>query len=277
MLTIELKGGLGNQMFQYAAGRSLSFKKNKKLNFDLTFLQDKSSKDIKRNYLLDKFNIDNNILINQEKKVNKYIKLIAKFATKFFGEMFYFHLIFLSSRYLDGYFQSEKYFKNIEDVIRKEFTLKNEMAESAQGVEREISNSSNSVSLHIRRGDYVADVKTNSYHGICELDYYDRAVKYLKNKFGELNIFVFSDDIVWVRENLKLENMHFVSKEEIKDYEELILMSRCKNNIVANSSFSWWGAWLNKNKDKIVIAPKKWFQKFNINEKNIVPKTWIRL
>ncbi|PIY93592.1 MAG: alpha-1,2-fucosyltransferase [Candidatus Magasanikbacteria bacterium CG_4_10_14_0_8_um_filter_32_14] len=277
MIFDKLSGGLGNQMFQYAAGYSLSLNNRIPLNLDLSSFEHKKTGITHRYFLLNKFNIDRNILINHMEKISGYRKFLSKFITKFFGENFYYNITFLSSKYLDGYFQSEKYFKNIEDILRKEFTLKNEMSVVARQVESKISNSINSVSLHIRRGDYVLDNKTNSYHGICDLDYYKKAVEYFKNKLGELNIFVFSDDIAWVKENLRLENLYFVSSPDIKDYEELILMSRCKHNIIANSSFSWWGAWLNANKNKTVITPKKWFQKYNINQKHIVPKSWIRL
>ncbi|EKE06679.1 MAG: glycosyl transferase family 11 [uncultured bacterium] len=277
MLTLKLKGGLGNQMFQYAASHNLAKNKKTKINFDLSFFSDIEVRDIKRDYLLDKFNISADISFDQKNSISGFRKFLVKVISKFFGEVFYYRLKFLSSKYLDGYFQSEKYFKNVEEDIRKDFTLKDEMGVEAKKIEQQIVNSKNSVSLHIRRGDYVDDLKTNIYHGVCNLDYYKRSIKYLKENFGEINIFVFSDDIAWVKENLAFENLQFVSRPDIKDYEELMLMSKCEHNIIANSSFSWWGAWLNENKNKIIIAPKEWFQKFNINEKHIVPKSWIRL
>ncbi|MFA7314320.1 MAG: alpha-1,2-fucosyltransferase [Candidatus Magasanikbacteria bacterium] len=263
MIVLKLKGGLGNQMFQYAHGRSLEFS-GKKVVFDISFFENNKAKhDVARDFKLCNFNIDKKVKFVNKKNVffdfvNK-IKRILGFN-------------------VEEYFQSEKYFRNIEDVVRKEFTLKNEMSESASKFEQEILHNRNSVSLHIRRGDYVSDIKTNDYHGVCDLNYYERAIKYLKEKIGEIKIFVFSDDISWVKENLKLDNLFFVSSEDIKDYEELILMSKCQHNIIANSSFSWWGAWLNENKDKIVIAPKKWFNNNQVNNKSdIVPKDWIRL
>ncbi|MDD2656659.1 MAG: alpha-1,2-fucosyltransferase [Patescibacteria group bacterium] len=278
MLTLKLKGGLGNQMFQYATSSNLAKNKKTKINFDLSFFSDIEVRDIKRDYLLDKFNISADISFDQKNSISGFRKFLAKFIVKFFGEMFYYRLTSLSSKYLDGYFQSEKYFKNIEEDIRKDFTLKNEMGVEAKKIEQQIVNSKNSVSLHIRRGDYVSDTKTNVYHGICDLAYYESAIKYLGEKIGEIKIFVFSDDIDWVKENLQVENMNFVSSCEVKDYEELILMGKCEHNIIANSTFSWWGAWLNENKNKIVIAPKKWFNNEQVNDKSdIVPKAWIRL
>lgn len=260
-MIIKIKGGLGNQLFQYAYGRSLYFS-GKKIIFDISFFKS-NKKDIAREFKLNNFNISKDI--NFENKENVLFNFFLKLKRK-------------SGFAVDEYFQNEKYFKNIEEIIRREFTLKNEIGKCAKQVEEEILNSKNSVSLHIRRGDYIDDLKTNSYHGTCNLDYYNRAVEFLKEKLGGINIFVFSDDIDWVKNNLKLYNVVFVSNSDIKDYEEVILMSKCQNNIIANSTFSWWGAWLNTNKNKIVIAPKVWFNNKEADEKNeIVLKNWIKM
>jgi len=260
---VKLKGGLGNQMFQYAHGRSLEFS-GKKVIFDISFFENnKAKRDIARDFKLYNFNIDTRVKFVNKKNI--YLDFVNKVKRKI-GFSF------------EEYFQGEKYFKNVEDLVRKEFTLKNEMGSDAKLLEEEILNSNNSVSLHIRRGDYITDAKTNFYHGVCDLAYYERATKYLQEKFGNIKIFVFSDDINWVKENLHIEDLCFVSNPEIKDYEELILMSKCNHNITANSTFSWWGAWLNENKDKVVVAPKKWFNNEQVNNKSdIVPKDWVRL
>ena len=258
---IKIKGGLGNQMFQYAHGRSLEFS-GKKVVFDVSFFEDNKN-DIARDFKLDNFNIATKAEFINKKNIflDFFIKLERRFGLN-----------------IEEFFQNEKYIKDIEEIIRKEFTLKNNFGNKAGERFRLIENSENSVSLHIRRGDYVSDKKTKDYHGICDLEYYKKAVDYLKKKLGEIKIFVFSDDIDWVKENLQVEDLYFVSNDEIKDYEELILMSKCHHNIIANSTFSWWGAWLNENKDKIVIAPKKWFNNEQANDKNdIVPKNWIKL
>lgn len=178
--------------------------------------------------------------------------------------------------FVDEYYQNEKYFIDIADEIKKEFVLKNDFSAKAKEYLQRIENS-NSVSLHIRRGDYVANKKINAYHGVCGLDYYNEAMKIIKEKINNPIFFVFSDDIHWAEENLKGTEFVFVSCPEIEDVEELILMSKCKHNIIANSSFSWWGAWLNKNPEKIVIAPKRWFNDKKAEQINIAPANWLRI
>jgi hypothetical protein len=162
-------------------------------------------------------------------------------------------------------------------MVRKEFTLKEPLSAISQEYTNKILDTKNAVSIHIRRGDYVLNTSTNKHHGVCNLDYYEAAVEYIREKIESLTFFIFSDDIAWVKENLKLDNAVFVSSPEIKDYEELILMSKCKHNIIANSSFSWWGAWLNQNPDKIVIAPRQWTTKKTADELDILPKSWIQI
>jgi hypothetical protein len=135
---------------------------------------------------------------------------------------------------------------------------------------------SKSVSIHIRRTDYVSNPNTRRFHGICDMDYYYKAVKMIAGKVHSSNFFLFSDDINWVKENFRIKYPTIFVDHIGSDAEELLLMSLCKHNIIANSSFSWWGAWLNRNLSKIVIAPKKWF-KVNVNERDIVPQEWIRI
>ncbi|MCK4744844.1 alpha-1,2-fucosyltransferase, partial [Candidatus Parcubacteria bacterium] len=177
--------------------------------------------------------------------------------------------------YLDGYWQSEKYFKNIENSIRKEFTLKNDLQLKAKKLLRKIKNTE-SISIHIRRNDYISHKPANQYHGVCHLSYYKKAINVIIKKIDDPHFFVFSDDIDWCKKNLKIK-FPTIFVEGNKDYEDLILMSKCKHNIIANSTFSWWGAWLNNNPNKIVIAPKKWFRKKSINTKDLIPKTWIKI
>jgi len=136
-----------------------------------------------------------------------------------------------------------------------------------------------SISLHIRRGDYVSNVYTNSVHGTCSLDYYQQAVTLLESKLNNPHFFIFSDDLAWAKEHLSfIENVTFVELDvNIPDHDEMFLMSQCLHHIIANSSFSWWGAWLNKNLDKIVIAPKRWFIDETYNTSDLIPDAWIRL
>jgi hypothetical protein len=177
--------------------------------------------------------------------------------------------------YLDGYWQSEKYFSSISDVLRKELTLKDE----PDAINKELAQviaESDSVSLHIRRGDYASDPETNRIHGTCSLEFYRMAANELMKTVTAPHFFVFSDEPEWARENLEIDGLvTFVSHNAVaKDYEDLRLMSSCKHHIIANSSFSWWGAWLGNYPEKIVFAPKTWFQTELHDVKDLIPKTW---
>ena len=183
-----------------------------------------------------------------------------------------------NNSYLEGYWASEKYFQDISDVIRKEFILKNTPDAINKAMMKRIS-SCNSISIHVRRNDYVEDKKTNDFHGVCGLEYYNKAVSMIGKKIKNPTFFVFSDDPEWCKINLRLDFptdyvTHNLGK---KDYEDMRLMSACKHNIIANSSFSWWGAWLNNNSNKIVVAPKKWFADASTNTADLVPKQWSRI
>jgi hypothetical protein len=176
--------------------------------------------------------------------------------------------------YLAGCWQSERYFKDIEDVIRREFTVKIKPDANNERTTALI-NSVNAVSLHIRRDDYV----TNQRHGTCALAYYQQAVEIISRKVSSPYFFVFCDDILWAKENLKLKypTVFISHNDAAKDFEDLRLMTQCSHHITANSTFSWWGAWLNKKYDKIVIAPGKWFNDEGINTKDLIPEGWIRI
>jgi Glycosyl transferase family 11 len=184
------------------------------------------------------------------------------------------------SVYLDGFWQSEKYFVDIQDILRREFTLKNPQTAIFEQI-ASIIDERNSVSLHIRRGDIANNPETNLLHGTCSLEYYERAIGYIAKRIELPHFFIFSDDPDWVKENLKLSfpSTNVSCGELLPDYEELHLMSRCQNHIIANSSFSWWAAWLNPTPDKCVIAPKKWFGtlEYDHDTKDIIPTSWVRL
>ncbi len=179
--------------------------------------------------------------------------------------------------YLIGYWLSEKYFQNIESLIREDFTFKTELSKENKFSALQIENS-NSVSIHIRRGDIAQNPTTLAVHGLCSIDYYKNAIRYITNIVESPSFYIFSDDMEWVKKNLKIDHpCYFIDHNKGKDsYNDMRLMSLCKHNIIANSTFSWWGAWLNVNKNKIVVAPNKWFEA-QINSSDIIPETWIRL
>ena len=180
--------------------------------------------------------------------------------------------------YLEGYWQSEKYFKNIEHLIRSEFTPVTEPDNPTEKMADQIR-SCVSVNLHFRRGDYVSNSTTNAYHGTCSLEYYHRAIRIIEENVKNPHFFIFSDDPDWVRENA--DTGHPTTIVDLngpdQDYEDMRLMSLCQHHIIGNSSFSWWGAWLSTNPQKIVIAPKKWFNRMDINTQDLIPESWLQL
>ena len=253
--TITIKGGLGNQLFQYAHGLKLSLVDKENVIFDTSFFEH-TGKDIFRPFLLDKFNIS----LSQNFK-NIHINLIIKIFKKIIQK--------ISGNY--SYYQSEKYFIEAKDQVLKEFTLKNPLSLAAQEIAKNID--SNSVSIHIRRGDYV----NNTHHPLCNLEYYYKALHHIKTNITNPHFFIFSDDIQWAKDNLQMHDATFVSNGDLSEVEELVLMGRCQHNIIANSTFSWWAAYLNKNEHKIVIAPKQWTKKETSDTLEILPKSWIQL
>ena len=290
MIIVKLSGGLGNQLFQYALGRSMAEREKTIFKIDLYSCK-KQINITPRQYELSPFNVQENFSTPQENEIfcggkfNIFLrKVLNKVQFNFYlnnniiEKKYNFNSSVLNlkgSCYLDGYWQTEKYFFDIKNIIKSEFTLKEKYNNlNVQLVEKIVN--CNSVSIHIRRGDYISDQKINNYHGVCSLDYYHKAINLISKKYSDLTFFIFSDDLKWCKKNLKI-NWPVVFIEGNKNYEDLILMSKCHHNIIANSSFSWWGAWLNNNPDKIVIAPKQWFVNKSINTEDLIPESWIKI
>jgi len=294
MIIVNLSGGLGNQMFQYALGRNISLKLNTELKFDLSYTR----RGELSNYGLHVFNIVEAFFDKEEFcKDNcdfKYTENALIFKSEFLPMVsasysyikeknFRFDndiLNSLDNSYLDGYFQSEKYFLENRRTILSDFTLKNSIDSNNMEVISTIE-SNNSVSMHIRRGDYL-NKEVSAILNICDLSYYKRAVDAILKLTHSPYFFIFSDDINWAKENLSfINNISFIDINTGSDsYKDLILMSLCNHNIIANSSFSWWAAWINKNPSKIVISPKKWFNINSRNSKNdqdIRPESWVQI
>jgi hypothetical protein len=248
-----------------------------------------------RNYELELFNLQATFASNEEIENLKYqqenifqllrrkvLKKPRQLSSRYYKEKtFAFDENIYSIQddvYFDGYWQSQKYFEDYRIDLLEIFTLKNPLHEITKKYELKINNS-DSVSLHVRRGDYVTDSKTNSVHGTCNLAFYKDSVLKIKSVITDPKFFIFSDDLHWVKENFDFlaEKELIELPKEIPDHEELYLMSRCQHNIIANSTFSWWGAWLNQNPNKIVIAPKKWFNDSTIDTSDLIPPSWIRI
>ena len=288
MIIVKLNGGLGNQMFQYALGRKMSLKNRDVFKLDTSLFTEKNT----RHYALGGFNIIENIANkNDIRRVKLPYGPISAISIAFKKKVFRkFNIGFDQSMtekkrdlYLDGFWQSEKYFDDIASVIREDFRLRSKMSHSAEIVLDSILKESVPVSVHIRRGDYASDSKTNRYHGVLSPEYYKKAFAALSDRLPEndarkIHFFVFSDDVNWVKNNVSFPYpATFISNPSISAHEEMTLMSKCAYHIVANSSFSWWGAWLNSNPKKVVIAPKKWFNTRPSTYKDIVPNSWIKI
>lgn len=288
MIITRLFGGLGNQLFQYALGRQLSLLHNVPLKLDASQIETYKI----RKYSLRPFNIIENfatendiVQIKGKGRVNfrRVMERILPYYKRSYvhEQCFHFDSNILKSRinvYLEGFWQSECYFKDIADIIRGEFTIKIKPDTNNEKTAAFI-NSVNAVSLHIRRVDYVSNAAMNQFHGTCFPIYYQQAVEIIARQVVSPHFFVFSDDISWAKQNLSFKYpMVFIShNDSTKDFEDLRLMTQCNHHIIANSTFSWWGAWLNKKQDKIVIAPKKWFNDESINTKDLIPEDWIKI
>jgi hypothetical protein len=291
MIIVQLKGGLGNQLFQYAAARSLSEKRHSKVMLDLNMYNQKELKPHEF-YALKNFKINagiaddsdmdlfysNSIFGKIRRRVMRLTKT-GKIKQVYEKKWFVFDpqiFKYTGDMYLRGYWQSEKYFKDIEDIIRLELSLSASLTPKTLEVSKEIITKKNTVSLHIRRGDYAANMKTYNVLGLSSLEYYKKCISFLEDRLGNLNVYIFSDDPAWARENLLFDcPLYFIHHNDVKHaYEDIYLMSSCEHNIIANSSFSWWGAWLNKNKNKIVLAPQKWAVNVNRSHFDLIPKGW---
>lgn len=341
MITLNLKAGLGNQLFQYAYARALALRGKTNLRINLHWFSDINPNDTKRTFLLDKYNLpiaDGSVQTVDLPSPSGFHRLLKKIKGKIsrdiFGYSDYVYYPRLAKAIdfptnspvdieIEGFWNTEKYFKDFEDTIRKELTLKDRLGEEATKTEqrlKEMSHSSSLICIHVRRGDYVSNADAQKHHGLRGLDYYAEAIKIMLDSLATTNsnlkpVFVLaSDDIDWVKESIvpllgdaqyeilsntsrsAFENATIptsINSSKIADYEELYLMSLCHHFIIANSSFSWWAAWLSKTAssganadtdtgaeagyEKIVIGPKKWVANSKIDTSDVMPEEWIRI
>lgn len=292
MIIVQLKGGLGNQMFQYATGRRLACMHDVCLKLDLSWFASDICGVTPRSFALAPFSIIAESATEQEisRLYEPHVGRLRSLINNLRRDYRRTHIRAHDSRFdpsilglpddvlLDGHWQSEKYFHDIAHLIRGEFKLRMEPVGQNREVISEI-NGYNAISLHIRRGDYVTDVKTAAWHGVCSYEYYKNAVEVIVSKVENPHFFVFSDDPEWVQERFKLSYPMTIVDNNGADfaYEDLRLMSLCRHQIIANSSFSWWGAWLNPRPDKIVIAPSRWFNDETIDTSDLIPASWLRI
>lgn len=293
MIVVRLMGGLGNQLFQYAAGKALSVKRKVPLKMDTTFFKAELRKNVTRRDLeLHLFNVKTEEATREELDLfiqhSVFKKILKRLMPGLFSKYYYAEekkqtsvndfSNYPSDTYLDGYWQSEKYFKEIRQTILDEFTLKKAIPPACLPVIEQIKKST-SVSIHIRRGDYISNPVTSPNYCIVPLEYYYKAIDTIKKQDTDITLFVFSDDIPWTKENLKLSDkcVYVDVNTGENNVFDMYLMSLCKHNIIANSSFSWWGAWLNQHSDKTVIAPKNWFAKKELINNDLIPETWLQM
>lgn len=261
-IAIQLAGGLGNQLFQYAAGRATSLRLGCDLLLDLSFLDFKELR-VRRPYTLDAFQINAEIESTSSRKAtwSEYRQPSYSFDREFCN-------ITARTR-LIGYFQSELFFKDYLDIIRLDLRLHVPVSVAFESVAAAIKASSNPVSVHLRRGDLVEDPRTGAVHGLCDNAYYEKARKVLEGLAARPDYFIFTDDRGAADEVFKnVASRQIVRTPPEKPWEDVILMSHCQHHILANSSFSWWGSWLNPRQDKIVVAPRFWFARETLRTLN---------
>ncbi|WP_080969101.1 alpha-1,2-fucosyltransferase [Chromobacterium violaceum] len=285
MILIQLAGGLGNQLFQYAFGRALAIESGVDLYLDTRRLE---TDQIHTGYCLNNFNISASLLDEKQHQefpawkisLSRKIKLLSRAFFNIYHEKSNKHSQIPMHRKLGtfyiGYWQSEKYFKAHSETISRELEIITPISLDSQKIIAQMEGV-NSVSLHIRRGDYTSNAIAKKIYHYLDEEYYFNAMDLMRQKLNNPTFFIFSDDIESAKQMIRLqENVFYVSDSNTTAIDELNLMTNCKNHIIANSTFSWWGAWLGKNKNKIVVAPKSWF-KTDLNSADIIPDEWIQL
>ncbi|WP_276133808.1 alpha-1,2-fucosyltransferase [Polluticoccus soli] len=293
MIIVKLQGGLGNQMFQYAIGKSLAKHLGTSFKLDVEFLLDRTPREnfVFRDYDLDIFSLQAPVATKAEtlkfKKTpgNKLETAVTLLRNKLSPVRYFYepHFHFVPqvfelprNSYLDGYWQTPRYFESIEQEIRNDFGFKDQIIDTSKELRESILNT-NSVCINVRRADFL----TNDFHGVCDMRYFEPGIEIVTSKVKDPHFFIFSDDPQWCLENFKLKYpVTFVGHEHKgnKFANYLQLMTQCKHYIIPNSSFAWWAVWLNNNKnDKIVVAPKTWFADVNWDPKDLIPQNWIRV
>ncbi len=291
MVTVRILGGLGNQLFQYAFGRSLALKKTTDLcldYYDQIIRTDFDGENLTK--ITDVFDLPVKLSIGKTRKdlVNRYhlafwdrlIKSIYLKKTCVVTEENFGHsqenIEKNKNIYLIGYWQSEEYFSDIKEIIKKEYKFKIDEKVKSLDIYNKITNNT-SVSLHIRGKDYLK----NPVYSQCDIKYYTDALNIIRRTSPDLKIFIFTDDIENTYQNYR---ELLVASEIVRapsnfnpDAFDLLLMSKCKHNVICNSSFSWWGAWLNNNPEKIIITPQKWFIHADYSSEKLIPKDWVKI
>jgi hypothetical protein len=288
---VVLTGGLGNQLFQYALGRYISLSADTELVIDDTFFRRPPRGLTPREYGLDQFVLTARHITSRERLslfsyTNRGLRFLRKFVDLPGSIQYYrepFDRLMLGVReargdaLIDGFWQSELYFEGIEEVLRQDLMPQPELLAQTGKLRSQIQ-AVESVSLHVRRGDYT-DKKTADARGICDLEYYQRAIQIMRDRLEDPHFFVFSDDQEWVSQHLKLDATYIpvVHCEPVPAAVDLCLMASCNHHIIANSTFSWWGAWLNPSQNKLVVRPSVWMIAQPHMNTTACPPSWISI
>jgi len=286
MIIVKLQGGLGNQLFQYAIGKRLAVHHKTDLKFDTSFLGASIAGVTPRKLELDQLV---NAAIATREEIQSFsnssnllhrVKKFLSHSTYIKEKSFRFDPGFLqygSNCYLDGFWQSEKYFIGISDLIKNELRYTAPLDEANISMKAAIA-AANAVSIHVRRGDYINNPAARQFHGSCSLEYYKQAVALLSSRVNDPHFFIFSDDVQWVAANFITGiNSTIVDINNGDAVKDMQLMSACKHHIIANSSFSWWSAWLGSNTEKMVVGPKQWFADATVDTGTVLPDSWYKL
>lgn len=290
---VRLNGGLGNQLFQYALGRSIQLRTGASVRYDLGFFEQGVGPHVQRHFALAPFKL------SCERASERQIELAKHRGSRIRAWMHAIHprlapeqpvldrpdmrfnpglLRLERDAYIDGYWQSERYFSDVAAQLREDLALReapvNENARLA-----DLIGQCNAVSVHVRRGDYVTHPISSSHHAPCSAAYYAHAMRHQLEASPDAHFFVFSDDHAWARAHLRPSApIIFVDHNgAAAAHEDLRLMSLCNHHIIANSSLSWWGAWLNPAPTRRVIAPMQWFRDPALDPPDLIPSTWTRI
>ena len=293
MIISNITDSLGNQMFQYAAGLAIAMKHGVSLRLDTSgFAKDKRHNvfEIKRVFnctaeIAGEADMRSVLGWQSSLPVRRILsrRSMAVFRREkivFEPHFHYWPEINHAPRecFLVGYWQSEKYFRTYASEVSADFTFKPLLTNVNVELSEQIAHV-NAVSLHVRRGDYATNPRNMRKHGVCPSNYYKEAIRYIAERVEAPYYFVFSDDMDWVRANLNINSpcCYVVHNRCSESYNDMRLMSLCRHHIIANSSFSWWGAWLNPSTTKIVVAPKRWFNDYPANTEDLMPEGWVTL
>ena len=290
MVVFYGQGGLGNQLFQYAAARRLSIRNNVPLVLDPYWFKHPKIGETQRSLQINRYPVVLRLATPLEQiqwslmrvRMARYLKPLHCFLSmelvKEEGHSINQKVLNASGdTYLSGFWQSEAYFADIRKELLQDFTPCEMPTEEDQKVINQIKNSV-AVSVHVRRGDYVTSKSNYEYHGVCSLNYYYAAIQHLTERVKNPTLFIFSDDPEWTRTNLgtAYPTVYVDHNNSDNAFQDLRLMSLCQHHIIANSSFSWWGAWLSENNDGIVIAPERWYAADRATP-NLIPSRWTRI